>query len=97
MVPGADTLIFGKNQLGEDSTGLPGRGFFFDFEHVPFQKNTYIDVFGIKNEKDAHRILGKIGGILSPQSLFWTLLVKKRVFARKWQNHGQSPSPRIAG
>ena len=27
MVPGADTLIFGKNQLGEDSTGLPGRVF----------------------------------------------------------------------
>ena len=72
-------------------------GAFFYFWHVPFQKDTYTYVFGIEDEKDAHRNLGKIGGILSPQSLFWTLLVTKRVFARKWQNHGQSLLPLIGG
>ena len=91
MVPGMDLWFWVKNQLGDDSTGCLAGAFSFDFEHVPFQKGMYIHVFGIKNEKDAHRNLAEIGGFLSPQSLFWTLLEKKRVFARKWQNHGQSP------
>ena len=45
-------LDFGENQLGGDSSGLPGRGlFFFQKKHVPFQKNTHIEVFGVKHIK----------------------------------------------
>ena len=40
--------FWGKNQFGHDSSGLPGRGFFFDLWHVPFQQKKYIAVFGTK-------------------------------------------------
>ena len=36
MVPGVDMSSFGKNQLGDDSTGLPGRVSFFGFVACPF-------------------------------------------------------------
>ena len=63
--------IFGKNQLGDDTWGLPSRGsfffkktrsssrfraflagaLFFVKKHAPFQKNTYIAVFGKKYQQ----------------------------------------------
>ena len=64
IVPGVDLWFGGKNPFGRRCPPVAWQGpFFKDFEHVPFQKNMYIEVSGIKNEKDAHRNLAKIGGI----------------------------------
>ena len=44
-------FLFLVKTSSDDNRGIPGRGLFFQKKHVPFQKNTHIEVFGVKHIK----------------------------------------------
>ena len=54
------SVDFGKNQLGDDSSGLPSRSSFVSKKHVPLKKNTDIGVLGFKidQKSDPYLTLG---------------------------------------
>ena len=65
-----DLSIFCKNQLRDDTWGLPGRGLFFEFLTCPFsKKHVYLGFWGQKHENwDAEKLevslLGSVGPVL---------------------------------
>ena len=60
IVPGVDMWFFGENQLGDDSTGLLGRGLFFWIFSMSLFKKARILMFFVSKTWKSSVFLGKI-------------------------------------